>query len=69
MLLLRPTRLPSLLASPEPRSVRKVIMSQHQTLESLDLWPGDEVWMQSDYVLLGRVNGEGVFVPHLRLLN
>ncbi len=68
------TPLPSLPASRETetepmRRVRKVIMNPGQTLESLDLWPYDEVWFHDGFILLGTVNSFGVFVSHLENLN
>ncbi len=66
------TRLRSPPASREAepmRRVRKVIMNPGQTLESLDLWPYDEVWFHDGFILLGTVNSFGVFVSHLENLN
>lgn len=36
-----------------------------QTLDCLDLWPGDEVWHAESFSLIGHVNDQGVFVCHL----
>lgn len=67
---LRPTPSLSLPASPnEVRRSRKVILNSGQYLEDLDLWPGDEVWLHGSFVLLGKVNSQGVFVSHIGTLN
>lgn len=47
------------------RRTRKVILGEGKAIEDLDLWPGDEVWLHTSFILLGVVNGQGQFVSHL----
>jgi hypothetical protein len=51
------------------RRTRRVILHAGQTIDDLDLWPGDQVWLHGDFLLLGNVNREGMFVPALETLN
>ncbi len=40
-----------------------------QSIEDLDLWPGDRVILHDSWILLGEVNSRGLFVSHLDMLN
>jgi len=53
-----------------------VILNDGQSLEDLEMWPGDEVWSGTrcfasavTWGYLGRVNSEGVFVAFMGSLS
>jgi hypothetical protein len=50
----------------KPRRRRIHVLKDKQHLETLDLWPGDEVW-HDDFTLLGVVDDSGTFVPDQRV--
>lgn len=51
------------------RRQRKVILKEGKSIEELDLWPGDEVWLHDTFILLGIVNKHGTFVSHIDQLH
>ncbi len=51
------------------RRNRILVLKPGQSLDELDLWPGDRVMYGDEYNYIGLVNEEGVFVSYLALLN
>jgi hypothetical protein len=51
------------------RRTRNIVLKDGQSLEDLDLWPGDRVLYGPMFILIGVVNARGQFVSTLETLH